>query len=273
MSRTRITFFVVLALFLVLIAVGISAQPASTRLLQQFFIAATVFAGGVVLLDFLGILGGHHGDTGNIDIAPAHGGHDLAADASHGADLTGHDVAMDHGGISDHAGGHDTLAHVGAADHGHDAAQTTHDSAPGHAHDAVQNAAAPVLSALTYLRLFVYFCLGFGPAGWAAMATGRSALASLAIASLFGFGALFLAQAFFRFQRQDTDSQLERDELVSQEATVIVALDDHTMGKVRVTVGLNVADLYALAADPGQAFDKGSAVRIADVTDECVYVR
>ena len=90
---------------------------------------------------------------------------------------------------------------------------------------------------------------------------------------MFGFGALVLAQAFFRVQRQDTDSQIEREELVSRDAIVIVALDDHTMGKVRVTVGLNVADLYALAADPGRAFDKGSPVRIAAVTDECVYVR
>ncbi len=126
---------------------------------------------------------------------------------------------------------------------------------------------------LTYLRLFVYFCLGFGPAGWIALASGRGALTSLAVAAPFGFGSLLLARAFFRFQRADTDSQLESSDLIGQEATVIVALDDRTMGKVRVTAGMNVADLYALATDPGQAFEKGAPVRISDVTDECVYVR
>jgi hypothetical protein len=54
---------------------------------------------------------------------------------------------------------------------------------------------------------------------------------------------------------------------------VVVPLDDKTMGKVRVQVGMNVEDLYALAADAGRAFAKGQPVRIDRVTDECVYVR
>jgi membrane protein implicated in regulation of membrane protease activity len=85
--------------------------------------------------------------------------------------------------------------------------------------------------------------------------------------------AVFLAQAFFRFQRHDTDSQLTGADLVGQRATVIVPLDDKTMGKVRVQVGLVVTEQYALAAHAGAAFQTGDEVMVASVTDECVYVR
>lgn len=252
MSRTRIIFFAVLALYLALVAAGLAAQLLDSRLLQQMFIAATVFSIGVVLLDFLGVLGGHHGDA-----TPGDAGHNFGDLSGHA--MGNHATGIDHGGAAGHAAGD----HSGQAEAGH----------ATHAHDTAQSAAGPIISALAYLRLLVYFCLGFGPAGWVALASGRSALVSLAIAAPFGFGALLLAQAFFRFQRHDTDSQLASEELVAREATVIVPLNDRTMGKVRVTAGLNVVDLYALAADPGRDFDKGAHVRIARVTDECVYVR
>ena len=123
------------------------------------------------------------------------------------------------------------------------------------------------------MRLFVYFCLGFGPMGLVALATGRSAIASLLLAIPVGVAAVFLAQAFFRFQRQDTDSQLTSADLVGQTGTVIVPLDDRTMGKVRILVGPVVAEQYALAAHPGAAFKTGDQVMVTSVTDECVYVR
>ena len=140
-------------------------------------------------------------------------------------------------------------------------------------HGPDQQGAGPILSALSYLRLFVYFCLGFGPMGLVALATGRSAFASLLLAIPVGVAAVFLAQAFFRFQRQDTDSQLTSADLVGQTGTVIVPLDDRTMGKVRILVGPVVTEQYALAAHPGAAFKNGDQVMVSSVTDECVYVR
>ena len=140
-------------------------------------------------------------------------------------------------------------------------------------HGPDQQGAGPILSALSYLRLFVYFCLGFGPMGWVALATGRSAFASLLFAIPVGVAAVFLAQMFFRFQRQDTDSQLTSADLVGQTGTVIVPLDDRTMGKVRILVGPVVTEQYALAAHPGAAFKNGDQVMVTSVTDECVYVR
>ena len=211
------------------------------------FVASTVFSVGVVLLDFFGVLGGHHGgETAG----------DMTAGSDHAAmDLVGGDGAT----------GHDAAP----ADAGHAAGDLT---GPAH-HPPDQSGAGPILSALIYLRLFVYFCLGFGPMGLVAMATGRSAFASLLFAIPVGVAAVFLAQAFFRFQRQDTDSQLSGADLVGRTGTVIIPLDDRTMGKVRILVGPVVTEQYALAAHPGATFNKGDQVMVSTVTDECVYVR
>ena len=133
--------------------------------------------------------------------------------------------------------------------------------------------AAPVLSILAYLRLFVYFCLGFGPAGWAALASGWGALGSLLLAVPVGLGAVYAARAFFRFQRQDTGAVPAEVDLLHEQAEVIVPLDDQTMGKVRVSAGMSVSDLYALSAQPGRHFERGDVVRIVEVTDDCVRVR
>jgi membrane protein implicated in regulation of membrane protease activity len=240
MNRTRTIFFIFLAVYLAVIIAALALDIASPNFVRQIFIASTVFSVGVVLLDFFGALGGHHGGetAGNVTA-----GHVFSGD---------HSAADSHGAGGDHAPG----APLGQGHHGPD-----------------QQGAGPILSALSYLRLFVYFCLGFGPMGLVAMATGRSAFASLLFAIPVGVAAVFLAQAFFRFQRHDTDSQLESADLVGQTGTVIIPLDDRTMGKVRILVGPVVAEQYALAARPGAAFKRGDQVMIASVTDECVYVR
>jgi len=240
MSRTRSVFFIFLAIYLAIIVVALALGIADPRFLQQLYIASTVFSVGVVLLDFFGVLGGHHsGDTAG-------------------------DVTAGH--LGDHLGGDHAALDAGHADAGH--------APEGHSGPAqLQQGAGPILSVLSYLRLFVYFCLGFGPMGLVALATGRSAFASLLVAIPVGVAAVFLASAFFRFQRQDTDSQLTGADLIGRTGTVIVPLDAQTMGKIRVLVGPVVTEQYALAADPGAAFNNGDQVMIASVTDECMYVR
>jgi membrane protein implicated in regulation of membrane protease activity len=247
-SRTRIVFFIILALYITIIAVTLATNLAGVRFLRVLFIGSTVFSAGVILLDFLGIFGEHHGDTagdvtaGHIDGVVGHVGHDAdAGDAAHGE-------------TADHAASDDGHEGEGSAQHNH-------------------AAATPILSVLTYLRLFVYFCMGSGPVGWIALATGRSPLTSLLMGAAVGVLAVFLAQAFFRFQRHDTDSQLRAPELVGRHATVIVPLDDKTMGKVRIQVGLMVTEQYALAARSGASFSSGAEVLVTSVTDECIYVR
>ena len=246
MSRTRIVFYAILAVFLAIIALSLALQVINETFITQLYIASTVFAAGVLLLDLLGVLGGQHDADGagldHGDLGPA----DM--------DLGGH-AGIDHldTAFDDASAG---LGHDGDGDHG--------DHGDGHA--------SPVLSILAYLRMLVYFCLGFGPTGWVALLTGRSALVSLVLAIPVGVLATLAAQAAFRFQREDTDSTLARRDLQFKNATVLVGLDHATMGKVRVQVGMTVTEQFALAARPDVTFQKGDTVRIVRVSEDCVYV-
>ena len=292
MNRTRFIFLLALAVCLLILAASLAQQMISTDRLLQIYVASTVFAGGVVLLDVAGVLGGHHAD--------GFAGHD-----TWGHDFAGQDVgAHDLGG---HAAGGQAGGHDGAPGHdagGHDGAGNGH-TAPDHAVEHVaaeggarvaggsesqaigaaraearaseaprsSGSAAPILSILAYLRLLVYFCLGFGPAGWAGLASGWGALRSLLLAVPIGLLALIAARAFFRFQRRDTGAVPAEIDLLHEKAEVIVPLDDETMGKVRVSVGMSVSDLYALAAERGRHYERGDVVQIVQVTDDCVRVR
>ncbi len=205
--------------------------------LHAIYIGCTVFSVGITALDFLGFLGGKQdGDSSDGD---AHVGE---------VDSGEMDLGGDHSVEGNHAG------------------ETASDDV-SHAAGGVA-----VLSVLSYLRSFIYFCLGFGPTGWVAMAMGNSAGQSLIWAAPAGVVTFVLARAFFRFQRTDTDSSLHSEELLFQQATVIVPLTHNTMGKVRVQVGMNVTEQYALATEPNAQFEKGDTVWVTNITDECVYV-
>ena len=207
--------------------------------LNGVYIGCTLFSVTITLLDFLGFLGGNQdSDSGG----------DAGGDSSDdGADSGSTRFDTDLPGDEALAGtaSHESVPHTGKV---------------------------AVLSVLSYLRSLVYFCLGFGPTGWVAIAMGNSAVQSLIWAAPAGVAAFALAHAFFRFQRTDTDSSLHSEELFFQQATVIVPLTHDTMGKVRVQVGMSVTEQYALAAKPDARFEKGETVRVANVTDECVYV-
>ncbi len=233
MNRTRSLFYVILALFLAIIATSLALNVIGVRFLTQFFIGASVFSVGVVALDFLGIFG--EGESGHGDSSGDDGG-------DGGDDGGGEEFDFDHDGSPAHMAGH-------LEPHG-----------------------SPVLSVLAYLRMAIYFFLGFGPTGWVALATGRTPFVALALAVPMGVLATLAAQAFFRFQRSNTDSTVERADLVNEAALVTVSLTDKDMGKVRIKTGMAVMEQYALAANPGGSFQKGDTVRIAKVTPECVYV-
>lgn len=240
MNRTRSLFYVILAIFLAIIAASLAFNVIDATFLTQFFIGASVFSVGVVALDFLGIFGdnedGHGDDGGGSEGGGDDGGGDSGdADGDFDADFG------DHHGDSHMAG-----------------------DLSGHG--------APVLSILAYLRMAVYFFLGFGPTGWAALSMGRSPLIALALAVPMGVLATVAAQVFFRFQRSNTDSTVARTDLVNEAATVIVSLTHTDMGKVRIKTGMAVMEQYALAARPDMAFEKGETVRIVKVTPECVFV-
>lgn len=208
--------------------------------LNGVYIGCTLFSVTITVLDFLGFLGGSQDSDGGGDA-----GGDTPDD---GGDPGSTRFDTDLPGDEAYAG------------------KTPPESVPR------DTSKVAVLSVLAYLRSLVYFCLGFGPTGWVAIAMGNSAVQSLIWAAPAGVAAFVLAHAFFRFQRTDTDSSLHSEELFFQQATVIVPLTHDTMGKVRVKVGMNVTEQYALAAKPDTRFEKGDTVRVANVTDECVYV-
>jgi membrane protein implicated in regulation of membrane protease activity len=294
MNRTRYIFLFALAACLLILAASLARQMISTGRLLQIYVASTIFAGGVVLLDVAGVLGGHHADgfaahdtpahdfggqTGGHEGGPAHdlagqtGGHDGAP--SH--DAGGHDGAGNGHTAPGHAGEH-VAAHAAAPDAarvagGSEAQATTAAHIEARTAPSSSGNAAPILSILTYLRLLVYFCLGFGPAGWAGLASGWGALRSLLLAVPIGLLALLAARAFFRFQRRDTGAVPAEIDLLHEKAEVIVPLDDETMGKVRVSVGMSVSDVYALAAERGRHYERGDVVQIVQVADDCVHVR
>lgn len=131
-----------------------------------------------------------------------------------------------------------------------------------------------VLSVLRFMRIFIYFCVGFGPFGLAAMAFTKSMLLSLLWALGAGAASAFLARLFFRFQRTDLDSSLQEEELLFERAKVIVPIPaGGGMGKVRVRVGQLVAERYAVSENSEESFGLDDIVSVARVTDDCVYVR
>lgn len=160
-------------------------------------------------------------------------------------------------------------------EHGHDAADGAADGggASGEDADGDGSGHTPVLSILRYLRLAVYFSLGFGPLGLVAEATGSGGLSSLLWSVPGGIAAGFLARLFFRFQQEDVDSSVREDELLLEQGRVIVPFTSRDMGKVRVRMGQIIVERYALAEDEWESFRTDDLVEIVRVTDECVYVR
>jgi membrane protein implicated in regulation of membrane protease activity len=147
------------------------------------------------------------------------------------------------------------------------------DSNGGTDHTGDAGGHVPLLSILRYLRMLVYFSLGFGPLGLVAEATGAGVLGSLAWAVPGGLVAALLARAFFRFQQHDVDSSVRQEELLFERAHVIVSMSHQDMGKVRLRLGQAVVERYALAEDASDAFRTDDVVEIVRVTDNCVYVR
>lgn len=131
----------------------------------------------------------------------------------------------------------------------------------------------PILSILRYLRMFVYFCAGFGPLGLIAEFNGSSLIATLAWSLLGGITSTTLGLLMFRLQRKDLDSTVKTEDLFLGQAQVIVPITNGNMGKVRIHIGQSVAERYALAENSLESFHKDAIVEVIRVTDECVYVR
>ena len=272
-SRTRVIFYFILAVILLVIAWSLSAQIIDRAILMQIYIAASILAVGVVTIDMLGLLGEHHGDGDGSD-AMSDDGSDFGMDGHADFGMDGHaDFSGDDDGGFGDAGDHmpfemdsisgdDAMGSMGD-DASHLDDGDSHDLSFGH---------GPVLEAIRYLRMFVYFCLGFGLVGLAVLFSGRPPLTSLVYSGIAGVATVLLARLFYRFQPKDTGAVLSDQELILEEGIVIVPLSDEVMGKIRVSLGMEVREVYAQAARDGESYDRGAKVRVTSLGQDCVYV-
>lgn len=262
-DRTRLLFFILLGVFLVILGSALLGQVVDSNFLTQLFIAATIFSLGVLVIDFLGLLGSHDdGSADHVDdVTHLEGGHALDhagwLEHDHGADDGGDFHAFDHTDVDDAS-----MAHAAEALD----AQADSDDALSHQGDTA------ILTWIKYMRWSVYFCLGFGPVGWISMAAGRSAGWALMVAALAGVATVALAQVFFRFRPSDTGAVPSPEEMMWEQATVTIPLSHTRLGRVRLTQGMIVQEPFALAVAEGVEFRTGDQVRIVRVTDKCVYV-
>ncbi|MFP4443349.1 MAG: NfeD family protein [Spirochaetia bacterium] len=128
-----------------------------------------------------------------------------------------------------------------------------------------------VLTILSGARSVVYFALGFGPAGLFAL-TQVSAPRSLIWSVPAGAAVLVGGRILRRVLRRELDSQISTEELLLEAGEVTVSIAPGSMGKVRIKYGGSYIDRYARAADPNARIALGTLVRVADISDECVYV-
>ena len=235
---------------------------------QGLFVLTTIFGVGVTAIELLGILGdSEDADTGGADdfegdMGRFDGG-DVEAISADTIDAeAGFDA--DSGDLIPTSSGADSQAIAGESTDG-DFDADGRGSSPGALY-------APLMFIMSNLRRAVYFSLGFGPAGLAALLSGSSPTSSLLWAIPCGLVSMWLARAFFRFQQRDLDSTLKRRDLMFQPAKVLIPIAPGGMGKVRIIVGQSVVDRFARGENESEGFSKGQQVVISRISNECVYV-
>lgn len=252
--------------------------------LIAIYLALTVFGMGVTIVDLFGALdhgsGGGHDSAGHGDAGHGAIGHDASGhgDAGH----AGHDIAADHG-ASDHPSASHDAAHAAVGDHaaaghgdGHGAKGdgALLGSARGEAvpSQTGQDRSAAVARIVSGLRTIVYFALGAGPTGLAAMAMKLGALSSVLWAAGAGFVIAALARVLRRVLRKDLDSSFTAEDFILEEAEVTVPVSPGLMGKAIVKKYGAQAEVYVRATSPEKAFIRGDLVRIIDFQDDCYLV-
>lgn len=223
--------------------------------LESIYIAATVFGAGMVLIDLTGVLS-HIGDDGDGELtgesADTHSGMDDASGDSDGAG-------------SDTEGSFDSSGNDGGAD--------SHDSDNGSVlmHKPGRGKSL-VLRLITILKGIVYFALGFGATGWFATYSDYHWSLSLPLSLGMGLLTMVIAKLVRRMQRSELNSQISNNQLLMNEAEVLMDTGKGKIGKVRILYEGMYVDRYAKTLDEQDYYKKGSTVRVMEVADDFVYV-
>ena len=230
--------------------------------LLSLYIATTVFGVGVTLVDLLGGFGARSEDTSD-------------GEASSGDEASGED------GGDEGTAGEDTDAEGAEEDgveEGGEQEAEADEAAVGDAervsvvaHDRRQRGNA-VIRILSVARSFVYFSLGFGPVGLFATLRGESVGVGLAWSIPVGAAVMIGTRLLRKVLRQEIDSQFKGEDFIMERGKVIVSIGRGQIGKVRIHVGGTYADRYAKAKNDEEDIPAGANVRVADVTDEYLYV-
>jgi hypothetical protein len=246
--------------------------------LQAIYIALAVFGVGVTIVDLFGAL--DHGPAGGHEAAghdaAGHGGHEATGHAGH--DAAGHDA------------GHEAAGHDAAGHGGHEAAHPDRAEGPGAApgdgsllgsakaegRAAVETVglaqSATVARLIGILRTSVYFSLGAGPTGIAALAMKLDALSSLFWAAGAGMAITVFVRLLRRFIRRDLDSSFSAEDFILEDAEVTVPVAPGLMGRAIVRRFGAQAEVYIKATTEDRAFARGDRVRIIDFQDDCYLV-
>lgn len=207
--------------------------------LQAIYIGLLVFGAGVMVVDFFGVF--------------SQGGHD---GAHHGS---GHHGGGRHGG-ADHAGHHQEARR--------DAEKAPEALAPAPAEAGV-GLVSRIASAL---RLLVYFALGSGAMGLIAILKGLGPLQGLGWSVGAGVAAALISRLVRGLARKELDSTFKSEELLMEEAEIVVPVEPGMMGQAELRkFGANL-DIYVKASDPKLALPKGTRVRIVDGSEELYTV-
>ncbi len=238
--------------------------------LLSLYIGATVLGAGVTIIDLLGLIGSHSDDAGS---SGGHDGDQADGDQADGDQVdgdisggSGHDdisadTTTDVANIAGHESGHDAFAHP-----------STHDHEGSLAGMDRPEKRSFVLASLTLVRSLVYFCLGFGPVGWFALATTARVGESLAWSVPVGVLTVVGTRALRRLMRRELNSEVQTSELLLERGVVTVSIGRAQMGKVRVRLGDIYVERFARSVDPERSIGVGTAVRVTDVSDECIFV-
>lgn len=205
------------------------------------YIFATVFGVGVFVVDFFLMMssGGDEADSSDT-------GHSGSESDDSSADSDGDDSSGDHHGHVEHNGSVIT-------------------------HQQVSSKGNVILKMLGFFRNAVYFCVGFGPAGWLADSVFNERFSFLWAIGV-GFIVVGIASLFRRIRREKLDSSIEDAELLLEKAIVLVSVGPNKMGKVRIAHGgLNI-DRYAIAKSDIDEFYVGEEVRVCEIKDEFVII-
>ncbi len=205
-------------------------------MLFSIFLALTIFGGTVTLIDLISGLGHQGGDSDGGDGDSHNGGPE--------AD-------------------HDPGTHLLTPDQNHfDGSLRVRDKDPGHV----------LYRVVSLLRRTVYFSLGAGAAGLAAILTGSGEIVSFLWAGGTGAASLGILSMVKNLQLSELDSTVSEEELLYEEGEVVVTILPGQIGKIRMKGKGSMIERYAKAMDPLRTFNKGDQIKVSEVKEDMLMV-